>query len=86
MDLVALLSDPALVAAVGLLGGLAANRRGREGWAFVGTAVCIAFLFATVFWALFPAYVSVVFLPVVGIFAAFPRWLIAGLTSGGVKG
>jgi len=42
------------VAAVGLLGGLAANRRGREGWAFLGTATCIAFLFATAFAALFP--------------------------------
>jgi len=43
-----------LVAAVGLLGALGANRRGREGWAFVGTASCIAFLFATAFVALFP--------------------------------
>jgi len=43
-----------LVAAAGLLGALAANRRGREGWAFVGTATCIAFLFATAFLALFP--------------------------------
>ena len=43
-----------LVAAVGLLGALAANRRGREGWAFVGTAVCIASLVATAFTALFP--------------------------------
>jgi len=42
------------VAAGGLLGALAANRRGREGWAFVGTAACIAFLFATAFLALFP--------------------------------
>lgn len=44
-----------LVAVAGLLGALAANRRGREGWAFVGTAACIAFLFTTVFLALFPA-------------------------------
>jgi len=43
-----------LVAAVGLLGALGANRRGREGWAFVGTATCIALLFATAFLALFP--------------------------------
>ena len=42
------------VAVVGLLGALAANRRGREGWAFVGTALTIAFLFASVFVALFP--------------------------------
>lgn len=44
-----------LVAAGGLLGGLAALRRGREGWAFAGTAACIAFLFASIFLALFPA-------------------------------
>lgn len=38
------------------------------------------------FWALFSAFVVVAFLPVLGIFAAFQRWFIAGLTSGGVKG
>jgi cytochrome d ubiquinol oxidase subunit II len=43
-----------VVAAVGLLGGLAANRRGREGWAFVGTATAVAFLFITAFLVLFP--------------------------------
>ncbi len=43
------------VAAVGLLGALAANRRGREGWAFVGTATAIGFLFVTAFVVLFPA-------------------------------
>lgn len=43
-----------VVAAVGLLGGLAANRRGREGWAFVGTATAVAFLFITAFVVLFP--------------------------------
>lgn len=42
------------VAAVALLAGLAANRRGREGWAFVGTATAIAFLFVTAFVILFP--------------------------------
>ncbi|MET0694587.1 MAG: cytochrome d ubiquinol oxidase subunit II [Propionibacteriaceae bacterium] len=42
------------VAAVGLLGALAANRRGREGWAFLGTATTVAFLFSTAFVALFP--------------------------------
>jgi len=43
-----------VVAAVALLGGLAANRAGREGWAFVGTAVTIAMAVATYFLVLFP--------------------------------
>lgn len=38
------------------------------------------------FWALFSAFVVVAFIPVLAIFAAFQRWFIAGLTSGGVKG
>nr|WP_276510869.1 carbohydrate ABC transporter permease [Herbiconiux flava] len=38
------------------------------------------------FWALFSAFVIVAFIPVLAIFAAFQRWFIAGLTSGGVKG
>jgi cytochrome bd ubiquinol oxidase subunit II len=42
------------VAAVALVGALLANRLGREGWAFVGTAVTIAFVFLTAFVALFP--------------------------------
>jgi cytochrome d ubiquinol oxidase subunit II len=42
------------VAAVALLGGLAANRAGREGWAFVGTAVTIAMAVATYFLTMFP--------------------------------
>jgi cytochrome d ubiquinol oxidase subunit II len=42
------------VAAVALLGGLAANRAGREGWAFIGTAVTIAMAVATYFLVLFP--------------------------------
>ena len=42
------------VAAVGLVGGLLANRAGREGWAFVGTAAAIAFFVAAAFLALFP--------------------------------
>ena len=42
------------VAALALVGGLGANRIGREGWAFVGTAVAVAFTFATAFVALFP--------------------------------
>ena len=35
-------------------GGLAANARGREGWAFVGTSVTIALAVATYFLPLFP--------------------------------
>ena len=42
------------VAAVALLGALFANLRDREGWAFIGTFVCIAFAVATLFLALFP--------------------------------
>jgi cytochrome bd ubiquinol oxidase subunit II len=43
-----------LVAAVALLGGLLANRSGREGWAFVATAVTIAAATASLFRALYP--------------------------------
>ncbi|MGL5930896.1 MAG: cytochrome d ubiquinol oxidase subunit II [Dermatophilaceae bacterium] len=42
------------VAAVALVGGVAANTRGREGWAFAGTAVAIAGAVATYFTALHP--------------------------------
>ena len=38
------------------------------------------------FWGLFSAFVIVAFIPVLIVFAAFQRWFIAGLTSGGVKG
>jgi multiple sugar transport system permease protein len=38
------------------------------------------------FWALFAAFVVVAFVPVLAIFAAFQRWFIAGMLSGGVKG
>ena len=38
------------------------------------------------FWGLFAAFIVVAFIPVLAIFAAFQRWFIAGLTSGGVKG
>ncbi|WFE35701.1 cytochrome d ubiquinol oxidase subunit II [Micromonospora sp. WMMD975] len=41
-------------AALALLGGLAAARVRREGWAFTGTAVAIALAVATLFAALFP--------------------------------
>ena len=42
------------VAALGLAGALAANLRGREGWAFIGTAVAILATTATLFVTLFP--------------------------------
>lgn len=38
------------------------------------------------FWGLFAAFVVVGFAPVLVVFAAFQRWFIAGMTSGGVKG
>lgn len=41
-------------AALALLGGLAAARVRREGWAFTGTAVAIGLAVATLFAALFP--------------------------------
>ena len=41
-------------AALALLGGLAAAKARREGWAFTGTAVAIALAVATLFAALFP--------------------------------
>ncbi|WP_112237004.1 cytochrome d ubiquinol oxidase subunit II [Kribbella monticola] len=41
-------------AAVALLAGLLANRRGREGWAFVGTAAAVALAVTSLFLALFP--------------------------------
>ncbi|MEH1029531.1 cytochrome d ubiquinol oxidase subunit II [Micromonospora profundi] len=52
-------SSPAAVvlavgAAVALLGGLAAAKVRREGWAFTGTAVAIGLAVATLFAALFP--------------------------------
>ena len=42
------------VAAVSLLGAVAANVRGREGWAFAGTAVTMASTVATYFVMLYP--------------------------------
>ncbi|MFG1919209.1 cytochrome d ubiquinol oxidase subunit II [Micromonospora sp. NPDC048898] len=44
----------AVAAALALLGGLAAARVRREGWAFTGTAVAIGLAVATLFAALFP--------------------------------
>jgi cytochrome d ubiquinol oxidase subunit II len=51
--------DPAsatlsVLAAVALVGGLVANRRGHEGWAFAGTAVTITLAVVALFVALFP--------------------------------
>jgi len=37
-------------------------------------------------WSMFSAFVVVAFAPVLIIFAAFQKWFIAGMTSGGVKG
>ncbi|GFJ84514.1 cytochrome d ubiquinol oxidase subunit II [Phytohabitans houttuyneae] len=44
----------AILAAAALVAGLAANRAGREGRAFLGTAAAIALAVATLFAALFP--------------------------------
>ncbi|MBM6403377.1 cytochrome d ubiquinol oxidase subunit II [Phycicoccus sp. CSK15P-2] len=43
-----------VVAAVALLAAIAANTKGREGWAFTGTAVTAATVVATYFLALYP--------------------------------
>lgn len=43
-----------VIAAVALLGAIAANVRGREGWAFTGTAVTMAGAVATYFLSLYP--------------------------------
>jgi cytochrome d ubiquinol oxidase subunit II len=55
----ALRSNPAaiattVVAALALVGALVANRLGREGWAFLGTAVTIGLAVTTLFVALYP--------------------------------
>jgi cytochrome d ubiquinol oxidase subunit II len=42
------------LAALALVAGLVAAQRGREGWAFLGTFVCIALAVAGLFVALFP--------------------------------
>lgn len=42
------------VAALSLIGAWIANLRGREGWAFTGNAVAIAFVLLAIFMALFP--------------------------------
>lgn len=43
-----------VIAAGTLIGALSANRRGREGWAFLATAVTIAVATATLFLQLYP--------------------------------
>ncbi|WP_028644929.1 cytochrome d ubiquinol oxidase subunit II [Nocardioides sp. URHA0020] len=43
-----------VVAALALVGGIAAAYAGREGWGFLGTFVCIALAVAGLFVALFP--------------------------------
>jgi cytochrome d ubiquinol oxidase subunit II len=45
----------AAAAAVFLLGALAANRAGREGWAFLGTALTLGLAVAALFASLYPA-------------------------------
>ncbi len=44
----------AALAALALLGGVTAAARGREGWAFLGTAITLAFAVATLFGDLYP--------------------------------
>jgi cytochrome bd ubiquinol oxidase subunit II len=44
----------AVVAALALVGALAASRLRREGWAFVGSALTIGLAVVSLFWALFP--------------------------------
>jgi cytochrome bd ubiquinol oxidase subunit II len=43
-----------VVAALALVGALGANKMGREGWAFIGTALTIALAVAALFLALYP--------------------------------
>jgi cytochrome d ubiquinol oxidase subunit II len=43
-----------VVAALALVGGITMARAGREGWAFIGTFVCIALAVGGLFVALFP--------------------------------
>jgi len=47
-------SSVAVAAAAALAGGLVANRRGREGWAFAGTAAAIGLAVISLFVAMFP--------------------------------
>ena len=42
------------IAAAALVGGIVANRLGREGWAFIGSAATIVFAVVALFVALFP--------------------------------
>jgi cytochrome bd ubiquinol oxidase subunit II len=43
-----------VLAALALVGGIVANRLGREGWAFLGTALTILLAVATLFVSLYP--------------------------------
>jgi len=43
-----------VLAAIGLVGGLVASYRGREGWAFIGTLLAIALAVTALFVSLFP--------------------------------
>ncbi|GII20979.1 cytochrome d ubiquinol oxidase subunit II [Planosporangium mesophilum] len=60
----------ATVAVVALLGGLVANRFGREGWAFLATAVTVAATTATLFVALHPAVLPSTLAPANGLTVA----------------
>ena len=53
-SLVASSAVVSVLAAVALLGALAANRLGREGWAFIGTAATIALAVVALFLHLYP--------------------------------
>ena len=57
----------ALVAALALLGGVFAGVRGREGWAFAGTAVTLALAVATLFGNLWPAVMPSTLDPAFGL-------------------
>ncbi|EYT52674.1 cytochrome C oxidase assembly protein [Leucobacter sp. UCD-THU] len=53
-ELLWLIVTCAAIAALALIGGFVANLAGREGWAFTGNAVGIAFALLTIFSALYP--------------------------------
>ncbi|MBP1325010.1 cytochrome d ubiquinol oxidase subunit II [Leucobacter exalbidus] len=53
-DMIWLIVTASAVAAVALITAWVANLRGREGWAFTGNAIAIAFVLLAIFLALFP--------------------------------
>lgn len=53
-DTIGLIIACSAVGAVALIGAWFANIKGREGWAFTGNAVAIAFVLLAIFMALFP--------------------------------